>query len=196
MPSSISPNSTATQYILLTQRQQYKPCHLRLPDEPVPMAGVTFQEEFYSFFKVVTTLERAHQFVDRLAERGNRAIITTTPKGFVLWVYEAKAQQHSDRGSVKTKTPRSGFIAGKHEIQILRSERMYKSCKIRVPDLDKPLTGLIYEQKLYSLLRIVRDESQATELAEKLERKGNLALITASAYGYSVWVLEPEGRSV
>ncbi len=164
------------------------------------MAGVCFQEDYYSFFKVVPTLDRAKQLADRLAERDNRSIITTTPKGYVLWVYEAKAMRHSSRDGVRKLSRVSGFQAvdpaTTHEVQILRSERDYQSCKIQVPDLDKPLTGITYNQQFYSLLRIVRDEAQATELSEKLERKGNQALITASAYGYSVWVLEPEGRSV
>ncbi len=168
------------------------------------MAGVCFQEDYYSFFKVVPTLDRAKQLADRLSERENRSIITTTPKGYVLWVYEAKAIRHSHRDGARKLSHASGFQASDshttpsttHEIQILRSERAYQSCKIQVPDLDKPLTGISYNQQFYSLLRIVRDEAQATELSEKLERKGNKALITASAYGYSVWVLEPEGRSV
>jgi hypothetical protein len=196
MPST----TLSTPYIVLTQRQQYVPCHLRLPEEPIPMAGVSFQEDYYSFFKVVPTLDRAKQLVDRLAERDNRSIITTTPKGYVLWVYEAKAILHSNREAVRKTAHASGFqmdgSTGTSEVQILRSERDYQSCKIQVPDLDKPLTGITYNQQFYSLLRIVRDESQAAELSEKLERKGNKALITVSAYGYSVWVLEPEGRSV
>jgi hypothetical protein len=192
------PSPTSTDYTVLTQRQQYTPCHLRLPDEPTPMAGICFQDYYYSFFKVVPTLDRAQQLVDRLVERGNRSIITTTPKGYVLWVYEAKAEQHSSRDGLRKTSHVSGFQGEMtaSQVQILRSERFYQSCKIQVPDLDKPLTGITYNQQVYSLLRIVRDEAQATELAEKLERKGNKALITASAYGYSVWVLEPEGRSV
>lgn len=161
------------------------------------MAGVSFQEEFYSFFKVVPTLDRAQQLVDRLADRGHRSIITTPPKGYVIWVYEAKAECHSTHFQQR-KSSAGGFKAvGQSQVrplEILRSERDYQSCKIQVPDLDKPLTGIQYQQRLYSLLRMVRDESTATELAEKLDRKGNHAVITISAYGYSVWVLEPDGQ--
>lgn len=195
-----SPTSVLTSYTVLTQRQQYSPCHIQLPEEPIPVAGMCFQEDYYSFFKVVPTLDRAKQLADRLSERENRSVITTTPKGYVLWVYEAEAIRHSHRAGTRKSSHASGFqkaeVSTTSEIQILRSERAYQSCKIQVPDLDKPLTGITYNQQFYSLLRIVRDEAQATELAEKLERKGNKALITASAYGYSVWVLEPEARSV
>jgi hypothetical protein len=196
MPST----TVSTSYTVLTQRQQYMPCHLRLPEEAIPMAGVCFQENYYSFFKVVPTLERAKQLVDRLSERDNRSIITTTPKGYVLWVYEAKAIRHSNREAVHKTSHANGFqmseLAPSREVSILRSEREYQSCQIQVPDLDKPLTGITYDQQFYSLLRMVRDEAQATELSEKLERKGNKTVLTVSAYGYSVWVLEPEGRSV
>ncbi len=164
------------------------------------MAGICFQEEYYSFFRVAPTLDRAKELANRLSGR-NRSIITATPKGYVLWVYEAEAVRHSHRDRVRTSSHGNGFHGAEpstasKSVQILRSERDYQTCKIQVPDLDKPLTGITYDRQFYSLLRIVRDESQATELAEKLERKGTKALITSSAYGHSVWVLEPEGRSV
>jgi hypothetical protein len=79
---------------------------------------------------------------------------------------------------------------------VLTSDRDYSPCQIRVPDLDKPLTGILYKNQLYSLLRIVRDEKQAQELSQRLYKKGNRCLISSSAYGYSVWVLEPDGQKL
>lgn len=181
--------ATMTDRIMLTQQMEYERCHLSLPDEDTPIAGISFKGNYYSFFKVVTTLERANQLVDRLVSRGSRAVVTRIPKGFCIWVHEATAKVRSRKTkTVSTKPPQS--------IRILKSDRDYRPCQILVPDLDKPLTGIAYNEQFHSLLRIVRDEAQAIELAQKLERKGNSTIITVSTYGYSVWVFEPEARSV
>ena len=182
-----------TDRIILTQPMQYDRCHLSLPDEAAPIAGIGFNGDYYSFFKVVTTLDRANQLVDRLNDRGNRAVVTTIPKGFCIWVYEAMAKASSK--SRATASAASSTTATR-SIRILKSDGDYRPCQILVPDLDKPLTGIAYNGQFHSLLRIVRDEAQAMELAQKLERKGNTTVITVSAYGYSVWVFEPEARSI
>lgn len=180
---------TMTDRIILTQQTEYERCHLSLPDEDTPIAGIKFKGDYYSFFKVVVTLDRANQLVDRLVNKGSRAVVTSIPKGFCIWVYEATAKASSrKKGTTSTKPPQA--------IRILKSDRDYRPCQILVPDLDKPLTGIAYNEQFHSLLRMVRDEAQAMELAQKLERKGNSTIITVSAYGYSVWVLEPEARSI
>ncbi len=178
-----------TDRIVLTQSTEYERCHLSLPDEAAPIAGIRFKGDYYSFFKVVTTLDRANQLVDRLNDRGNRTVMTTIPKGFCIWVYEAMAKASSKRKATAS-------TAATRSIRILKSDGDYRPCQILVPDLDKPLTGIAYNDQFHSLLRIVRDEAQAMELAQKLERKGNSTVITVSAYGYSVWVFEPEARSI
>lgn len=182
---------TMTDRIILTQQMEYERCHLSLPDEATPIAGINFKGDYYSFFKVVPTLDRTNQLVDRLVSRGSRAVVTTIPKGFCIWVYEEMAKA---RPKAKAKTTASATTP--RSIRILESDRDYRPCQILVPDLDKPLTGIAYNQQFHSLLRIVRDEAQAIELAQKLERRGNSTVITVSAYGYSVWVFEPEAQSI
>lgn len=180
---------TMTDRIILTQLTEYERCHLSLPDEATPIAGISFRGDYYSFLKVVPTLDRTNQLVDRLVSRGSRAVVTTIPKGFCIWVYEALAKPKSRHKSIVSTTP-------SRSIRILKSDLDYRPCQLLVPDLDKPLTGIAYNEQFHSLLRIVRDEAQAIELAQKLERRGNSTVITVSAYGYSVWVFEPEARSV
>ena len=184
-----------TDRIVLTQSTEYERCHLNLPDEAAPIAGIRFKGDYFSFFKVVTTLDRANQLVDRLNDRGNRVVMTAIPKGFCIWVYEAMAKASSKRKAATSATS-TGSTAATRSIRILKSDGDYRPCQILVPDLDKPLTGIAYNSQFHSLLRIVRDEAQAMELAQKLERKGNSTVITVSAYGYSVWVFEPEARAV
>jgi len=178
-----------TDRIILTQPMEYERCHLSLPDEATPIAGINFKGDYYSFFKVVTTLDRANQLVDRLVNKGSRAVVTSIPKGFCIWVHEATAKASSRKKGTASTTP-------SRSIRILKSDRDYRPCQILVPDLDKPLTGIAYNEQFHSLLRMVRDEAQAMELAQKLERRGNSTVITVSAHGYSVWVFEPEARSV
>ena len=182
-----------TDRIILTQLMEYERCHLSLPDEAAPIAGIRFKGDYFSFFKVVTTLDRANQLVDRLNDRGSRAVVTTIPKGFCIWVYEAMAKASSKS---KATVSAASTTTATRSIRILKSDGDYRPCQILVPDLDKPLTGIAYNGQFHSLLRIVRDEAQAMELAQKLERKGNSTVITVSAYGYSVWVFEPEARAV
>ncbi len=181
--------STMTDRIILTQQTEYERCHLSLPDEAAPIAGIRFRGDYYSFFKVVSTENRANQLVDRLVSKGRRTVVTSIPKGYCIWIHEATAQ-------IKGKSRATALATPPRSIRILKSDRDYRPCQILVPDLDKPLTGINYNEQLYSLLRIVRDETQATELAQKLERKGSSTVITISTYGYSVWVFEPEARSV
>ena len=184
---------TMTDRIILTQQMEYERCHLSLPDEATPIAGINFKGDYYSFFKVVPTLDRTNQLVDRLVSRGSRAVVTTIPKGFCIWVYEEMAKA---RPKAKAKAKTTASATTPRSIRILKSDRDYRPCQILVPDLDKPLTGIAYNEQFHSLLRIVRDEAQAIELAQKLERNGSSTVITISTYGYSVWVFEPEAQSI
>lgn len=195
MPSSASPSVLN----LLRDRQQYQHCHLLIADEENPSAGLQVDGEYYVFFRVVNDLTRGIQLIERLAKGKNKTVVTMIPKGYAIWVHEPSACLHSRR------VPQDRSVSGGRgavsppkvaPFEQLTSERDYSPCKIQVPDLDKPLTGIQYRSNLYSLLRIVRDESQAINLAQRLYQKGNQALISSTAYGYSIWVLEPDGTTV
>ncbi|HEY9805354.1 MAG TPA: hypothetical protein V6D04_02205, partial [Candidatus Obscuribacterales bacterium] len=65
---------------------------------------------------------------------------------------------------------------------------------IRVPDLDHRLSAIAVEGQYYSFFRVVKDRSQALEVANRLARRGDQATITSTAKGEVVWVLEPEAE--
>lgn len=195
MPSSTSPSVLN----LLSDRQQYQHCHLLIADEENPSAGLNVNGEYYVFFRVVQDLTRGRQLTERLAKGNHKTVVTRIPKGYAIWVHEPSACLHSRR------VPKDRSVVGVQgtvapptspPFEQLTSERDYSPCKIQVPDLDKPLTGIRYRSNLYSLLRIVRDEAHAINLAQRLHQKGNQALISSTAYGYSIWVLEPDGTAV
>lgn len=185
-PLSDNLGAGRSQLVILRDRTQYRNCYISVADEDKPVAAIEFNGQFYSFFKTMPERARAEQIADRLLDKGHRVLMTLIPRGQAIWVYEPEAIPSSRR--------RSQAVAqgSKHAFEILDDEQAFQACQIKVPDLDKPLTGVTYKQRFYSLLRIVREETQATELAQRLVLKGNDVLITRSAYGRSVWVLEPE----
>ncbi len=195
MPTLTSP----LPYRVLRDRRQYERCHILLVDEENPSAGIEVEGQYYSFFRVVHEAERVTQLVNRLTNKNAQIVVTLIPKGYAIWVYEPEAILHNLRHKTinRSLSPMEKTIGtSESPFEILTSDRDYNPCQIQVPDLDKPLTGITYRGNLYSLLRIVRDEKQAQDLSQRLYKKGNHCLISSSPYGYSVWVLEPDGRKL
>lgn len=191
------PTTPPASHRVLRDRQQYHRCHVLLMDEENPTAAIEVDGNYYSFFRVVNEPDRVAQLIDRLTRKSNaKVMVTEIPKGYALWVHEPEARLHSLRQKTPLRSAENLVNATEQALEMLTSDREYIPCQIQVPDLDKPLTGITYHGKLYSLLRIVRDERQARELSQRLHKKGNRCLISSSAYGYSVWVLEPDGRAI
>ncbi len=199
MPIAMPTSSRPLSCRILRDRGEYHRCHIVLLDEEQPSAGIEVEDQYYSFFRVVNDPERLTQLVDRLSSKNNvQIIVTTIPKGFAIWIHEPDARLHNlRRETVHRILPTENTLGtGESSYEVLTSDRDYSPCQIRVPDLDKPLTGIIYKTNLYSLLRIVRDQKQAQDLSQRLYKKGNRCLISSSPYGYSVWVLEPDGQKL
>ena len=191
------PTTLPASYRVLRDRKAYHRCHILLMDEENPMAAIEVDGNYYSFFRVVNEPDRVAQLIDRLTRKSNaQVVVTEIPKGYALWVHEPDATLHSLRHKTPVRSSKNLADFTEQASELLTSDREYLPCQIQVPDLDKPLTGINYYGKLYSLLRIVRDEKQAQELSQRLHKKGNRCLISSSAYGYSVWVLEPDGRAI
>jgi uncharacterized protein (DUF1778 family) len=83
--------STATSPAILDQRL-VKRCHIQLPDTSKPMSAICYQECFYSYVRLFTSLEAAQRAAARLVARGNTVVFTQVAKGLVLWVLETEAQ--------------------------------------------------------------------------------------------------------
>jgi len=176
---------------ILASRSQYRACHICLPGETQRIPAVMVDDRLYSLFKVVKHRPKALELCARLAARGSETVITQTPKGDAIWTLEPDAYV-----AVKEQTPpaKPMLEMGLPSYRILESRNEYRACHVRVPDLDKPLAALMVDGRFYGLFKIVDTQPQALDIAARLGRKGNDAVITRVAQGYSVWVLELEAR--
>lgn len=182
-PSSMPPH-------LLESRSQYRSCHIVLIDTGERLPAIQFDGEYYSFFRSVPEQQRAIELGNKLQNRGHAAVITKTPKGFVVWAFEPHARPAKPRTQLAIG---SGFEA---PYRLLTSPREYQICQIRVPDLDKQLSAIQYEGKLYSLFKTVESLQQASQIIERLSYRGDETVILQSEDGYSLCILEPDAIKV
>lgn len=154
-------------------RNQYKSCHIRVANEL--LAAIYVNHRYYSFFKVADAT-MARKLIDRLEQRGDRVVLTQTPKGYAIWVLELDAQP------LRKTVP----------CRILTSSTQYRLCQIRVPDLDQDLSAIESDNSYYSLFRLVETIEQALPLIDKLSDRGDQFVITKTQVGYSLWILEAD----
>ncbi len=186
VPLDIAPQSILNhpRCKMLRDRAQYRSCHIRVPDSQDRLAAIKVHDRYYSFFKLIEEEQKALQIAAKLVYRGDEVAMTLTVKGVAIWVYEAEAS-----------SPKPSKVAkqtGSRLWRILTSQQEYQRCEISVPDGTQALTAICWNQRYYSLLRMVREELQAIELAERLSSKGHDAIITRNDCGYEVWVLEAD----
>ena len=161
----------------LISRPNYRSCHIRAAGES--LAAICVDRAYYSFFKVADALTTA-KLIDRLQQRGDRVVLTQTPKGYAIWVLEPDAQPLQKAAS--------------HPI--LTAAHQYRPCQIRVPDLDQNLEAIEFQKRYYSLFRLVENFQQALPLIDKLRDRGDQIVITQTETGYSLWILEADGWRV
>lgn len=80
--------------------------------------------------------------------------------------------------------------------KILESRIQYKSCRIRVPDLEQPVAAILVDREYYSFFKAVQEASKVLAIAAKLGNKGDSTAITKTASGYAIWVIEPDADAV
>lgn len=178
---------------ILESRTQYQPCHIRVPDLDDRIVAIRVDSQFYSLLKLVKERQQAVEIANRLASRGEAVIITATVKGDAIWVLEPEAYLDlptSTPLAAPTQASAPSNRAG--ATKILESRSQYSPCHIRVPDLDHRLAAIAVEGQYYSFFKIVKDRSQALEVAARLARRGDQTTITSTTKGEVVWVLEPE----
>lgn len=174
---------------ILESRNQFRSCHIQVPDSDEKMAAIALDDRFYSFFRLVPDRTKALQIAAKLVYRGDEVAITQTVKGDVIWIFEPEASVVESGSTQKValkKESESGLW------RILESEREYQTCQVRVPDVAKPLAAIYVDRQYYGFMRVVRNQEQAIDLAERLARKGNPAVITLNGRSCAVWVLEPD----
>jgi hypothetical protein len=174
---------------ILEARREYNSCHIRLPGEDQRLSAIVVNGKYYSLFRVVSDRKQAIDTCIRLAARGDMTVITKTAKGCAIWVLESDAEPappHQPKADSPDQIPHLA------NCRILESRKEYQPCHIRVPDLDKRLAAVKVDGKYYGLLKVVDSREKALDLAARLQRRGDEAIITRLTQGDAVWVLEPE----
>lgn len=81
--------------------------------------------------------------------------------------------------------------------RILISRAQYQTCRIRVPDLEQPLSALQMGNEYYSFYKVLPDAERLLHLIYRLGGRSDLLALTQTPRGgYTIWVWEPEGRRV
>ncbi len=171
---------------ILSDRTQYRGCHVQLPDEPERHSAIEVSGKFYVFLRFVREQSKVLQIAARLVFRGREVVITKAAGGAVLWVYEPDAI-----AVPKKSEPQKQKTASKLW-RVLEPENAYPTCEVWVPDVTQPMMAICINRQYYCLLRTVPDEWKAFDLAERLAKKGNPSVITKRDRTWAVWILELE----
>lgn len=174
---------------ILESRDQYQPCHIRVPDLDQRLAAIRVNGKYYSLLKLVKSRQEALDITMRLSHRGDATIITATKKGDAIWVLEREAYPETLPQPPSPSQPSNAATT-----RILESRSEYQPCHIRVPDLEHRLPAISVDGKYYSLFRVVKDRKQALEITARLARRKDESVITKTARGDVIWVLEPEAQ--
>ncbi|MGG6293185.1 hypothetical protein ACQ4M4_02085 [Leptolyngbya sp. AN02str] len=188
MPSSlVNSNHNNPALKILESRQVYTPCHIYMPETGERSPAIAYQGEYYSFFRVEATRQRAIEVATKL-QRNYHPIITQIPKGYAIWTLEAQAQAaQMASGTIATELAQFGEPA----YHLLISPGQYTPCLIRVPDLDQSLQAIAYNNLFYSLFKSVSTIEEAIDITKRLP-PGDRAVITKQTGRYSLWIHEPE----
>ncbi|MBP0037211.1 MAG: hypothetical protein J7519_05815 [Roseofilum sp. SID1] len=187
------PNSPVVSYQILSDRSQYKPCKINVPDLDRPIAAIRVNQTYYSLFQVIQDSERAETIAERLTQRGDEVMITPTPKGSALWVKEAQGSPVS-RSTKKAQNAQTPAKPPEPPYKILNSPEDYQLGYIQVPDLNDSLEAIECENQYYSLFKSFPDIHQASEIALRLAKKGDKILIIPNSPQFTLWILEPDAQ--
>jgi hypothetical protein len=178
---------------LLFDRDLYTPCHIWVDDVGHRLSAVYVDNQFYSFFKVVPNPNKLLDIVARLGKRDDKAAITLTRQGYVLWAYEPQAQY-----APPSRQPNHRIypVFGPNNCLLIIDPQTCQPCQIQVPDVSQPLEALAYRNRYYSVFKQDTDAAKLLEIAAKLARRGDDTLITITGGVYRLGLLEPNGRII
>ena len=80
--------------------------------------------------------------------------------------------------------------------KILEFRSQYQSCRIRVPDLEQPVAAILVDREYYSFFKVLQEAQKVLAIVAKLRNRGDKTVITKTASGYAIWVIEPEAYVV
>ena len=79
--------------------------------------------------------------------------------------------------------------------QILESQHLYQTCRIKVPHLKQRLLAILFDGQYYSFLRAEETREKVLEIIAKLDLRVQKTVVTKTEKGYVVWALEPKVSS-
>ncbi|MBD2022564.1 hypothetical protein H6F43_20490 [Leptolyngbya sp. FACHB-36] len=80
---------TITPQIL--EPQQYRTCRIRVAGFEQRRYAILVADQYYGFVRLEATKGKALKLATRLAQRGDRTIMTQTKNGYAIWVLEPQA---------------------------------------------------------------------------------------------------------
>jgi len=94
--------------------------------------------------------------------------------------------------SVESESPKRQ--QGPAPTKIIQSKNQYRTCQIKVPDLEKPVVAVCVDQEYYSFFKAVEGGDKTLEIIAKLANGGDSTVIIKTPKGYAIWVKEPDAE--
>ncbi|NEP17210.1 MAG: hypothetical protein F6J97_09920 [Leptolyngbya sp. SIO4C1] len=174
---------------LLSYRGQYTAYRIELPSVKKRVAAVKVDDGYFRIFRQVSDAAQALELVIKLAAYRDNLAISFHRQGYCLWIYEPEVKSaRSDQSSGPVRLP----TYGPANCFIIRSERYYRICYIKVPDLPERLLAIYYGRQFYSLYKSGLDASAVLKTATKFVGRGDAVAIAPTKQGYALCLLEPE----
>lgn len=146
-------------------------------------------------------VEAPEQVVDavKLGFPQSTIIHQTTPS-FTDYEKLNLSSSPQENDSVQLRSDRIGSQEAVQDLdlavsQIIESQHLYQTCRIKVPHLEQRLFAILFEGQYYSFLRAEETKEQALEIIAKLDHRTQKTVVTKTEKGYMVWALEPEVSS-
>lgn len=80
-------------------------------------------------------------------------------------------------------------------IPVLTSRHHYQICRIQQPDLGRQWLGLTVGDRSYRFVRTETTREAAMKKANRYQKDGQSAMITATQRGYAVWIMEHDSAA-
>ncbi len=185
---------TLTHCHVLTDRSQYVPCHVTVPDLEGRLSAIAVGSNCYGFFRVEKTSFDALKLIMKLSQRGDNVAITRNPKGYGIWVEEPEFSINNVKVQAKIQAiARQSSIA---PCKILVTDSQYQPIKVQVPDLDASLEAAQFANRYYSFFKQVPDSESALELVARITERGEESALIISPECFTVCVHEPEALPI
>ncbi|MEM6351293.1 MAG: hypothetical protein AAFR99_02360 [Cyanobacteria bacterium J06629_9] len=175
-------------FTALLSRDQYATCRIVLPDEAKPLPAIRLGERYYSFFRTVSQAQQALTLITKLSYNQNGVALVQTPKGYSLWVEEPDAFPHSFANLMEYRPEPASC-------HVLVAKEQFRSCSLNVPDLDKAIPGIEFQQHYYSIFRKEPTAAAVIQIIAQLAERQDQSVLLANKQFWTICIAEPEAVS-